>query len=279
MTTSKFAIFKGEMLDALSTIPGGSPRYRKYRYDTVLRLADSIRATGMMPTRFKNLKPEAIIKMVYYWKKKGIQPETIKNKLAVLRMIVKRSEIDIEIPSNSDLKVKVKTYKVRQPSFKKLKPDEIDCPMLLDIFWIEYLFGFKKIEALKSDHLFCTKVYTGQTFIDVHRRISYNRLDRYILIATTEQIEFLEGYQKRHTRVELPSKKTFRAMSLLHDSVLESYGIKNPDYFRQQYIVNRYTALLQNGIEMQDAIKTVSRETGYKTSRQIVEILKMLKKL
>lgn len=279
MSASKFAIFKDDLVRTVSLMPGGSPRYRKYRDDTALRIADGIRATGMMPTRLKNLKPEAIIKLVYYWKRKKLQPETIKNKLSVLRMIVKKCKVDLVIPSNSELNIKVKTYKVKQPSFKKITPNEIDYPLLSDFFWMEYLFGFKKIEALKYRFLPTTKVYTGETYLNSPRNISYNRLDRGILIVTDQQREFIERYNEKYAGNGITNKKTFRALSLFHDAVLESHGIKHADYFRHQYIINRYFALLESGVEKSVALKTVSRETGYATPRQVVEILKMLKKL
>lgn len=273
MTTQRRkATFRDDIIAACNKIPGGSTRYRAYLQSTTLSLVEDFSATGTLPMRFKNIKIESISKLVTYWQKKRFLPKTIKNKLSVLRALIKASGFDLNIPSNRALNVKITSYHSRIAPVKiLLLPNEIDSPPIKVILQLQFLFGLKKYEALRFNGSMIKEIT-----LEIPRNISYNKKDRFIPIITAAQKNFVESFRVGNQNSATPDRRTIRGLALIHSAALKTRHISHSDYFRHQYGLNRFITLQSESLPVLEVLQKVASEMGYCRLDQVREILECL---
>lgn len=263
MTISRKAVFTAEIRAACNKISGGSPQYRTCIEFTAKHFVNDLKTIGLLPVHFKNIRAETIIKLVDYWRRKGLKHKTLKNKLGILRSLLQAAEVSVIIPSNHELGIK-STYKIKEAPTTQITPYEFEATFLKDLFLLQYLFGLKKHEALRFNNSMIK-----DACIEIPRITSYNNKERYIPVFSSEQREFLDQFNPEAIT------SSIRGLSLIHASALSTKKIKHPDYFRHLYIWRRFQSL--SNLFEHAAFKQIAKETGYTQIVQVREIIKCLK--
>ncbi len=255
--------FRQELLKQVLHIPGGSKDYRRYLERTALVIVDDLSRLGLLPVELKYLDYQRIAKLVYLWKDE-VSPKTVANRLSVLRSIANIANPPLfAAPSNQTFNIKLpKNHTVLTDASVKLTPSNIQNLDVQRICLLQYLFGLKKIEAIRSFELLITP-----DALIIPRKISFNKIERRITIINTEQRNLLE------TLKHYPLSNCSKALSLLHHHELSKLNIKDNEYFRLLYIVNRYNRQRELGVSKKEALKQVKQEAGYTSLRQIKGVL------
>ena len=258
--------FTQNMLEHVAMIPGGSKSYRGYLERTVSVIANDLARLGLLPRHPRSLKPETISKMVYVWQHEKLAHKTLANRLAVLRKISKVTTPPLFlVPSNQTFKLQLpEKRKVLSDLTPKLNPYDIQNPTVQSICLLQYLFGLTKLEAIRSFEL----LITPEVLI-IPRKISFNSLERRILIINHEQRNLLVRVSNH------PFTESWKLLSLMHYETLRKLNIESKEYYRLFYIVHRYQQL-RLSVSNKEALKKVQLETGYTSLRQIKGVLSCL---
>lgn len=255
--------FTKKMLDHVAMIPGGVKSYRNYLERTALLTVDDLARLGLLQFHPRNLSPEAISKLIYLWKSKNLTHKTLANRLSALRKIANTTHPPLfVIPANQTFKIKLpEKRKVLTDLTPKLNPYEIQNKAMQSVCLLQFLFGLTKFEAIRSFGL----LITPEALI-IPRKISFNKIERRILTINNEQRNLLVQLN-HHPLTESP-----KLLSLMHHETLKHANIKEKEYFRLFYIVNRYKQLIAS-VSMKEALKQVQLESGFASLRQIKGVL------
>lgn len=233
----------------LSLIRVGAKSVRKTHRYVLKKFVEDLAKIGYMPELDKITKVH-IEKLVALWQSHGNKPNTILNKLGVLRKVING------IPGNKELGIK----KLAEKKSLSSNIPKIDNPVVNDLCRLQQLFGLKKHEAIR----FCAyMVKDGRILIP--RAIAYNNLDRYVPVLSNEQKEFLEYFVNSYNE----TNKKF--LSALCHNVLSELKI-NSAIFRYNYIKARFR-VLSSSYSKQQSLKILRQELGYQRNAQLINII------
>lgn len=261
--------FIQDLMDHLAMRPDGSSRYRKKVKIALQNIADDLAYLDELPMRLKNLSPEAVIKLVTYWKEMKLRPKTIKNKLGVLRGLLSKIDKPILIPTNKELGV-ITRRTILKPQTELIDPYAIPpYPVFLikEVCIFQYLFGLKLYEAIKID-----SSMIHDTYLEIHHSISFNKKDRRILIESAEQKEFIKNFRTNLKGMLPITNEHYPCFIALYQHIQKQLKINHEDYFRHRYIRSRYQELLLK-CDSFEALETVKAEVGYSKVGQIKGVL------
>jgi hypothetical protein len=266
--------FTGELLRHLAKLPSGSWTYRQYCKVTLKDLANDLAFLGVLPLRAQDLNSERLLELVKYWRMFKLSPKTIKNKLAMLRRVLSAYEKPIEIPTNKELGVIVKTTRAANlPKLHIIDPSTIQLyPVFIiqEVCTLQYLFGLKVEEAMKLD---INMVY--KEYLKVPRSISFNNKDRTIPIHSADQQECIAKFKTTFKGILPISRNDRQCFIALYQNALQRSKISHKEYFRHCYIKKRYQELFKDHTEL-EALEIVSAEVGYIRLDQIWRVLSCL---
>ncbi len=263
--------FTKNLLEHLNALPKSSYKNRKQRRVDLKTIAADLARTNGLPSFFKNLKPEAIYRLVNHWKRNQLSRKTMQNRLGLLRKLNTTLKTPIAIPSNKELDIQGTT-----PSKIIVAKDHIDpyqpldfspATMIQNIFLLQYLFGLKAHEALMLE-----SSMVHPEHLTVARNISYNKKDRLIRYETQEQKDFIIRYTQNHNFKLMQDADFRKGLTSLHAFAMSQLKIKHPDYFRHQYIKNRFVELRKTKGEA-EVLKVLQQELGYSKSLEIRAVL------
>lgn len=262
-------VFIEDIMNHFAQVPGGASITHRKAKIILIGLANDLAYLGAMPMRLKNLKPEAVNKLVNYWQQKNLNPRTIKNRLAVLRKIISVLEYPFDIPTNKELNVITKTKKLNIKQ-KLIDPYAITLyPAFLirEICIMQYCFGLKLYEAIRFDS---SMIHDSQ--IEVSRSISFNNKDRFVPIILSEQEAFIARFKTElKSLLPIPRKEYLCFMTLYRD-MQRKLEITHNDYFRNCYIQRRYQDLIKIHDELK-ALEIIKTEVGYSRVDQVKGVL------
>ena len=238
--------FQQDIRDRLNQIPGRSPSYRAYLQRTAHSNMNDLTRLGILPFKLKNLTADRVEALVSYWKQTNRSAKTIMNRLTVIRMLA------VPIPNNKELGI-ICVPKVKDWSFLKIKidPDLIQIEEVKHICLLQLFFGLKKTEAIHASSLLAKS-----DVLIVPRSISHNRKEHRIAIDTSAQRDLIKRLQKSRW----PARVT--GLSFLHRTILHEFKVTDSEYFRYQYIINRFEALSLKTSSYQ-AARILRREVGH----------------
>lgn len=263
--------FIQDLLNHHAKLPDGGWMHRKKVKVILYGLANDLAYLDILPMRLKNLDPDKIIDLVKYWHKLGRQPRTIVNKLGALRRVLSTLEQPIEIPSNRELGVIIVNQKPKlYRKCELIQPEEVQLfPAFIvkEICLFQYLFGLKLDEAVQFNASMIQKKY-----VSIPRSISFNKKDRRVVICSEAQRKFLEKFEANLRDILPLSKYGYQCFLILYQYAQKQMKIPNRDYFRHQYIQNRYQELLEKEGHF-EALDTIKAEVGYSRISQIRRVL------
>ena len=136
---------------------------------------------------------------------------------------------------------------------------------------LQYLFGLKTREAI----LFEDNMLHPDA-VEVVRSIAFNKLERKIQIVTQKQRDFVERFRRKQSSSLKKDCDFRRSMISLHAFAVKKLKLKDADYFRHQFIKNRFLALKASQGQVK-ALAVVRCEAGYSKLVEVRSILKELK--
>lgn len=177
----------------------GTPQSRIERRRIMRAIIKDLLDLKIAPPSFKKITAEHIHHCVTHWQQKKNSDSTIKNKLSVLRALNQLGQFEMNIPANAELALSGQS-KSSQKNKPPTQPDLIDTnhldhiakqlhhPITKLLFSLQLHFGLTLTEAIQI----CPKFAIDGATLTIHRRIAFNRKERFIAIFSEEQKLILE---------------------------------------------------------------------------------------
>ena len=217
-----------------------------------------------------DLLPLAITPLIAHWQQRNNADRTIYLKLMLLKKYFKL-KIDQKILAQ------YKSAKQTQSDCTKsqwpfIALDNIDDPLVHWIAKTQILFGLKYREVIT--------LCQGMLFNDGLRLLrahTFNHCDRFIPVVCTEQSQWILDF-KAHWQYQL-QLLPYHILIKRVKGEYQRIGLPNVDYFRYQYAIWRYNALLdQPKMSKRAAMCIVRKELGVSRNEQVRAMLTCLKK-
>lgn len=268
--TGRKALLKSDIRNALRNVPKGAPSFYTRRQAVMLSLINDLSEINQLYPRLSCLKKETIFSLLKLWRSRGAGTKTLHRKISILRTIVRQHCGDKIFPTNAELGIQYKLDKKRIVS-KEMRLADIKDDLVRDICMLQYHFGLKKSEAIHF------KNFSAGDVLLIPRSIAYNSKERHIPILTEKQRQVLTHFDTQHLNGFIADHLDVRLIALTHSSQLKLLDIRDGDYFRYEYIKNRYEALkTDNTLKQLERLRILRQELGYRENKQIKEILQCL---
>lgn len=255
---------------ALKKLPKGTPQYYHMRRYIMLTLITDLKTINRLVPQLGSLRNNIIDELVMLWQRRGNCTKTILSKVSIIRQVCRAHCPDLTLPTNQALGLKLEQNK-RTKIQHWITPEQVVVPAIRQLCTLQYHFGLTKQEALQ------VRSYMFQgTQLRLPRKITYNHYDRSVPIQSELQRHQQSIIAMNPVFIQRRSRNELQALSEQFRQQLEQIGIIDENYYRHYYIKSRYEFLQQIGLKPRALFQQLREETGYRSNRPLMEILKCL---
>lgn len=254
----------------------GSHLTRLNHIKVIRVIIEDLYSLHITPRYLSELQEKELKRLIDFWISKNHKPETVANKVGVIRKIFTLTGVKDKLPTNKKLGIKISDNKTRQ--FKSITTEtlleKIEHPLTKTIVDFEVNFGLTKTESIKLS------LYSiADDHITIYRDISYNHKDRIIPIISSKQQnvidsrkQILQKFNCGEDKESLLDISTFESLSTLYRVDMAILGIEGHSHFRDIYMKNRFLEL--SGLHSSDdAQKILMSELGLSSRRLLTGLI------
>ncbi|NNM59982.1 MAG: hypothetical protein HKM04_09240 [Legionellales bacterium] len=268
--SNRLSLLKTDIQQALSSMAGGSPCFRREREKVLFSLPDDLMALNSLVPRLKEIRTPVLKKLVQLWQSRGNTSNTVCRKISILRSVIVAYVDSIPFPDNPTLGIQYEKAVIavakQGMNIQSIRDTDVQLVCRLQV-----CFGLKKQEAIRFEPFML-----ADTELRLSREAAYNSHNRTVPYWNEAQQALI------HDLKSLPITG-FRAsyggnlmlLSSLHTNAFKQQGVQQKEYFRHIYLHERYVSLSQSSAKTTQlaVLKQLREEMGYADNRKIKEIL------
>lgn len=246
----------------------GSFLLKQERKRIMKLIVNDLQKATSLPASWKAITLSQIYLLVQFWKRKGLSPSTVSNRLAVLRVLLNKMAAPVFIPNNKDMGITKSREVKRLLTINKL--EEINEPYSHIILGMQSHFGLTKKEAvrLRNDY----NIFPNEIFIS--RNIAFNHCERWVPIWNEHQEKLLVLFSNvLANKSNLLEVLNYHQLNALYRYTLQAYGMASNYQYRYLYAISRI-GFLSAHYAHKECIKMVQKELGFKSSKNVMRCLK-----
>ena len=144
--------FVNSFINILAHNRDGSFRTRNDRRRDLVLIANTLYSMGYQLEHVRYVTTRHVLALVKLWKKEGISPATMKNRLSHLRWLLGKLNHESLIPSNDELGIEKRRYVTNEDKSRELTAEDLEYvhdPRMRLILRAQELFGLRVEESLK----------------------------------------------------------------------------------------------------------------------------------
>ena len=172
--SNRLSLLKTDIQQALSSMAGGSPCFRREREKVLFSLPDDLIALNSLVPRLKEIRLPILKKLIQLWQSRSNTPNTVCRKISILRSVIVAYVDSISFPDNLTLGIQYEKTVITVDKqsidiqFIKLTDVQLICRL-------QAYFGLKKQEAIRFEPFMLT-----ETEFRLSREAAYNSQNRTI---------------------------------------------------------------------------------------------------
>jgi integrase len=217
----------------------GSFATQKNRVEILMLAARQLGDAGFKQMGATSLRRQHVLELVTRWRKEGIAPGTMKNRMAVLRWWAEKINKDGIIPrNNANVGIPDRDYAQRENKAQRLdeRLDRITDPYVRMSLLLQDAFGLRREEAIKFQPSFADRV----DHIVLKGSWTKGGRERIIPIRTEAQRTLLDAAHKlAGDGALIPPDKSYIQQRNLYDGQCKAAGLSNMHGLRHNYAQER----------------------------------------
>lgn len=264
------SIFRSDIKKRLRKFSrSGAIKCRQDHVALFSKLLKDLAVLNRLPLSLSSIKVEVWQGLIDLWRKKGCVEGTIVNRLSIIRKYV--PELTLR---NADFGIKLKKP-ARIPVTAIISPSEMQEELLIDVCFLQLHLGLKRYEAMRF--VVSSMMEEGRALIPGF--VAHNRKTRVVPVKNTEIFNQIQLIGARYPDgIALREVECKKIGAQIIDG-LEQKGIQrskyNSEYFRHQYILNRYAEFSKKeACNTTDSLSMIRLEVGFARNEHVLEIIK-----